>query len=560
MLRPYLVALLIATTAQAQLPPVSERVEVNILEVTVFVRDSAGNPVSGLTADDFELRVDGQRRPITNFYEVNRRAEVSANPAAAPARRDFVALFIDDLHLDQGEKKRALDALRNFVGEHIRRGTAAMLVTSGSDLHIVQRFTEDPAVLIREIDRIEKQPAHVNELEAERAEMQRLIEDARKAVQEQGTGTGRSLSNPDRGAFVRKQIESFARQQRELAESTVAALDQVVHAIEGLDGRRTLVYVSDGLPMQPGAEVFQYFKADEMMAAERKDPRSDKTDPPPDASALGLDRILAQAQPGDAMSTSLNANYIQFARRAALSGVQFFAINARGVQSFERSIGAVTTASHFDSSLTRSNLLGPMRLVADETGGKTVFDTNDMNSAFAELDQDLSNYYSLGFRSEGSDRESDVRVQVKRRGLTVRSVKYVRERNGQQQIADRVRALLYARGEENPLDASVELTPLSGARSGVRAAIRLALDKLSVVPDEPTSFAVYVALLDDKMQEVAVRKFVHRVDPSEPPNSVYRLPIDVPPGKYTISLGISDTYSSQTSYFQRELTIPAPAE
>jgi hypothetical protein len=201
-----------------------------------------------------------------------------------------------------------------------------------------------------------------------------------------------------------------------------------------------------------------------------------------------------------------------------------------------------------------------MRLLADETGGETIFDRNDMNSAFAELDQDLSNYYSLGFRSEGSDRESDIRIQLKRRGLTVRSVKYVRERSGPQQIADRVRALLYAREEENPLEASVELSPLAGARSGVKAAIRLALDKLSVVPDEPTSFAVYVALLDDKMQEIPVRKFVHRVDPSEPPNSVYLLPVNIPPGKYTISFGISDTYSSQTSYFQREVAIPAASE
>ena len=45
-----------------------ETVDVNIVNVDVFVTDKAGNPITGLTVDDFELYEDGKPIAITNFY------------------------------------------------------------------------------------------------------------------------------------------------------------------------------------------------------------------------------------------------------------------------------------------------------------------------------------------------------------------------------------------------------------------------------------------------------------------------------------------------------------
>lgn len=56
--------------AQAQEPASDffEEIEVNVVNVEVFVTDKKGNPVTDLTAEDFEILEDGKPVTITNFY------------------------------------------------------------------------------------------------------------------------------------------------------------------------------------------------------------------------------------------------------------------------------------------------------------------------------------------------------------------------------------------------------------------------------------------------------------------------------------------------------------
>ena len=62
--------------------PFGESVEVNIVNVEVFVADKDGKPVSGLRRGDFELREDGKAMSITNFEAFRQTPE----PAAGPGR------------------------------------------------------------------------------------------------------------------------------------------------------------------------------------------------------------------------------------------------------------------------------------------------------------------------------------------------------------------------------------------------------------------------------------------------------------------------------------------
>src|SRR6266705_1009985 len=62
------VALTASMTAQSQMTPTSETMNVTVTEVDAVVLDAQGKPVSGLTRNDFELTVGRRRRTITNFY------------------------------------------------------------------------------------------------------------------------------------------------------------------------------------------------------------------------------------------------------------------------------------------------------------------------------------------------------------------------------------------------------------------------------------------------------------------------------------------------------------
>ena len=63
------------------------RSAIEAVQIDVFVTDTQGNPVSGLTIDDFELVENGKPQPITTFEAVNipiERAESGERLLAEP--------------------------------------------------------------------------------------------------------------------------------------------------------------------------------------------------------------------------------------------------------------------------------------------------------------------------------------------------------------------------------------------------------------------------------------------------------------------------------------------
>ncbi|HEY0372427.1 MAG TPA: hypothetical protein VGD79_10520, partial [Thermoanaerobaculia bacterium] len=51
-------------------PRIVENIDVRIINVDVVVTDRKGNPVHGLSADDFTILENSVPKPISNFYEV----------------------------------------------------------------------------------------------------------------------------------------------------------------------------------------------------------------------------------------------------------------------------------------------------------------------------------------------------------------------------------------------------------------------------------------------------------------------------------------------------------
>src|SRR5712692_9273652 len=49
------------------LPTITAQVEVHVVNVDVSVTDANGNPIPGLSKDDFEILEDGHPQKVTNF-------------------------------------------------------------------------------------------------------------------------------------------------------------------------------------------------------------------------------------------------------------------------------------------------------------------------------------------------------------------------------------------------------------------------------------------------------------------------------------------------------------
>ena len=82
------------TTNQAPTPPTFPR-GVDVVTVDVVVTDKAGNPVSGLTKEDFTVLDEGRPQPISSFESIR----------VPPARGDFVHRRPDPVpHRDQHDR------------------------------------------------------------------------------------------------------------------------------------------------------------------------------------------------------------------------------------------------------------------------------------------------------------------------------------------------------------------------------------------------------------------------------------------------------------------------
>src|SRR5689334_13938342 len=76
----------------------TESTDVVVVEVPVQVLNDAGQPVRGLTADDFEVSERGRKQKIVGFEVLDLKVAVpGAGPKQAPppvsARRHFLFLF-----------------------------------------------------------------------------------------------------------------------------------------------------------------------------------------------------------------------------------------------------------------------------------------------------------------------------------------------------------------------------------------------------------------------------------------------------------------------------------
>jgi VWFA-related protein len=161
-----LAALLAApVTAQRQEPPPTPtfRAGVELVQIDAVVTDRAGNPVSGLTADDFELREQGKPRDIAAFATVDIPLEQVERPLYAPTAiepdvasnsgpegRVYVIVF-DLVRADLALRTRHF--LRRFIETQMGANDVAAIVYLGKGASHSQEFTSSRRLLLAQLEK-----------------------------------------------------------------------------------------------------------------------------------------------------------------------------------------------------------------------------------------------------------------------------------------------------------------------------------------------------------------------------------------------------------------------
>jgi VWFA-related protein len=522
----------------------SETVEVRVTNVEAVVTDRSGKPVRGLTKDDFEVYENGVKQEISNFAEISEEVsaatlQTTATDAAAgeqavtpPFRRRLITIFIDNASLELGNRNAVLPALKKFLAEQVRPGDGVSLVQWGNSLTVELEPTSDQAAIAAAVDRLKARATRTGgDWRAQmESEVMNLIAayKGRNPPEKPGISTGIGI--------VSSHTNRVATEMRQ----KVAAIQSVISAMRGMEGRKVMVLVTQSLSRNPGEDAFQFLDSvrEEFAGGQSFNARS------------------------EALPYDLNNVVSEIAAAANGAGITLYPIHAGG-----KGVGINDIDASRDpyqgmraSQLTDTSVQ-TLNAIAEDTGGKALTGSTNWALAFNTVATDLSTYYSLGYRASGErrDRMKNVSVKLKKKGYAIRTRKSVIEKTPASEMSDAVMANLFYTNPQNDLTVKVTPGPAAPQPDGnvtVPLTITVPMQSLTLLPDGEDlvgKYSVFAAFLrqDGAVSRVANQTQVFRFPASSLARRkelTVKLDVTMDPKTGAISLGVIDETSRVTGY------------
>jgi VWFA-related protein len=428
-------AALAQTTTSREAPPTFPA-QVEQVKVDVVVTDKKGEPVTGLKKEDLEIYENGTLQTIVSFDAVEvpaapeaklaPRSPVSTNvsPDRRQPGRTFV-IFFDDIHLSPFTAQRAKAAAADFLRTGVREGDRVTLVAAGGGAWWSTRMTAGRDEMIDLLKRLQGRAVpetgadRISEYEAMRIHVYRdemIMNRVQRRFEAAGlmTATGQSqhVTGPraveDPTVTVRATEVYFSAASRN--RITLEAVERSLQALAGVEGRKSLILVSDGFIYDPQLDLFK--------------------------------RLVD-------------------ASRRANTAIYF--VNSRGLEGLPLSMTAEFSAplppedigSAFAETFEATE--GSDSLASD-SGGFTVGNTNDLASGFKRIADETRVYYLVGYNPTNAARDGTFRkIQVKLRSL--KGVQ-IRARKGYYATSDKEQARTAKPGDpvfQHALDSPYEV-------------------------------------------------------------------------------------------------------
>jgi VWFA-related protein len=523
-------------------------VNVKVVNVDVYVTDKKGDPVTGLTQEDFELYEDRDPVPITNFYAVEGGRPVAGfTPEKLPEgvpqlpnrlqeveipedQRLHLILYIDNFNIHPHTRNRVLRELRQFLVQSVRREDRVMLVNYNRSLKIEHPFTTDIRRINATLTQMEK---HTGFRAMQDSERRDLLDDLNDL-------------NDEFSAMSR--VRAYAESVFNDLTFTTRALDQFVTMLAGLPGRKAIIYVSDGVPRIAGEELFHFI----------------------DDQYRGASAIM------ESFNYDATRSFQAVTAKANENRVMFYAIDAAGLRTPEyvsaENRGGPGRGAYMEN-VRVANLQSTLYMLADETGGKAIVNRNNVLSALRQVSEELRNYYSLGFQPahNGDGRMYKLKVKVKRDGVKVYHRQTYRDKTIRDEMSDGTMAALHFNYEDNRMDLGLQFGEAvkreNSRHYSMPIQVRIPLDKVTLVPKAGSfhgRLKVYVAAKDDKdrlspvqEQQVPITIPEDQIDAALQSHFTYTLELLMRDGNQNVSVGVRDEYSAVESFVTRRVQVGA---
>ena len=543
-----------------------EPVDVPLVNVEVLVTDSDGNPIPGLTADDFAVFEDGRPVTVTNFYAAPGVAAADAEDgdpgetgaADNPAEELFLALYLDENNIEPRRRNATLDHLKEFLEEPLPPQVRALLARYDGSLEIRAEFTDDSGELLRAVEGIGPQTRSHFSLEAQI--LLREMQDAAASSMFRAGAGGDAASRTGavsidviragRAEIFLPQIQAIARNLQIRNRESLVALRQFVGFLSGLPGRKGIVWMGSGLESQMAEDLFRTW--------ERMFPGA--------AGRESFDTNIAAREYDTATEVAelirvANANRVSFFTLSSFAvGGSLTAPPQMAAMSITDTSGTIDLLSEDDALLSMSTL----------TGGRSVAASEGIKGQLEEFKRGLNSYYSLGYKplTPGDGEYHRIRVRMRQPGVHLSYPEGYQDSIASERIVDRTLAAAMLGVADNPMGITVECRqeePHDEDRFLVPVQVRIPIDRLVLLPDGPkhtAEISLYAAVRDEtgRVSDVHGRRYPFEVANDELLAAVaqdagFIFSLVMSPGSKRIAVGVRDERSQLGSTALVEVTI-----
>jgi VWFA-related protein len=390
-------AVLVCTASWAQ--QLSERIEVNLVNVDVTVT-AKGAPVRGLTRDDFEVFEDGKRQTVTNFYASDETetstsatgvAAAAPPAAAAPAAqpderfRRKVLVLVDNHHTTRRGRDRALAQLETMVNDKFHGDYDWSIGVIGRGVTLVLPLSSNKTSIHEALGMVRRLGTG--------GEGAGTIAGAidRGGVSSTSTlvPTSWSAFDSDFASRIERAADSDDRERAIASHFTVPAIIDAARGFASTPGRKIVLLLTGDLGLNDSD--FVGFTGG----------------PDGGISVRGMGMRGTEQR---ATQTTLEAARRAIVQEANSAGVSFFLWNVEGLNGPDETQGHSSNVSPITNNSAEF-------WIANQTGGRLVAG-NDPARSLQEFDTTSSSFYSLAYTPAHADdgKYHSISVRLKRPG------------------------------------------------------------------------------------------------------------------------------------------------
>ena len=567
---PCLLALILPASGQTTPGSVTQdqadvvRVKTELVQTDVMVFDKEGRFVNGLNREDFELRIDGKVKPIEFFERVtvgtadeesqlNAARGSSTNRAGALApnpldRGRTIFFYVDDLHMDLGGLNATRKTINAFLDKEMNQNDEVAIASASGQIGFLQQLTDNKTVLRNAVQRMNFQPYNVRDIERPAMTeyhallIDRYDRDVTDYFIQELIRDNPSMSRDQAETQVRTRATVILQQAARITFNTLFGLESLIRASSSLPGRKLVFFFSGGFFL-------------------------------------------------DNRNNDVNDRLRRITSAAARSGAVIYSIDARGLVS---NLQDASSDVAFDISgrLQRAALgelhasQDGLNALAKDTGGKPIFNTNDLGSGVTRALKETSVYYLLAWRPDqetqkaGKFRNIEVKLKTKpdllvrvRRGFfdvepapVAKKVK--EEKPAGKTPEDPLKKAIISPYPERAIPVSLSLNYLSSPDRGMMLATSMHIpsDFLSFSSEgdkQKATIRINGLILNDKGQAGANfnEGIIVSRDPANPlkgpsRNVLYTHQIFLKPGLYQVRVAAHDEKSGHVGSAHSWIEIP----